>query len=243
VALIPALISSSAAMGAMTVALFTVAAHRDWRITIAVASAQAAALAVVWRVALEDTVSYVQVLATVLAVHVALVASGMLVRSHRLLVRSLEDRAREAEEGQQLRIREARHLERARLAREMHDVLAHRISLLAVHAGALEVRRTAPDDERRAAGVIRAAAYDALEDLQGVIGMLRDAPDNPEAQRPQPTLADISTLVERSREAGMPGDGRQLRRRRDRRAHRRGAPRVPRRAGGIDQLPQACTRR
>jgi signal transduction histidine kinase len=199
-ALIPATIMSSAAMGAMTVALFTLAVYRDWRVTVVIAAVQATALAVVWRFAIDDSAAYWQVVATVLAVHAALIASGMLVRSQRMLVRSLEDRALQAEEGQQLRIREARHLERERLAREMHDVLAHRISLLAVHAGALEVRRTAPDDERQAVGIIRTAAYEALEDLREVIGMLRDGLDAPDV--PQPTLADVSTLVEHSREAG-----------------------------------------
>jgi len=85
----------------------------------------------------------------------------------------------------------------------MHDVLAHRISLLAVHAGALEVRRSAPEAERRAAEVVRACAYEALEDLRAVIGMLRDDA-TVEADRPQPTLTDLPALIEQSRLAGTP---------------------------------------
>jgi signal transduction histidine kinase len=122
----------------------------------------------------------------------------MLIRSHRLLVGSWADRARQAEEGQRLRIEQARLGERERIAREMHDVLAHRVSLLAVHAGALEVRRDAPEPERAAAGVIRQCAHDAIEDLRQVIGMLRE----PAGDRPQPTLADVPALVEQSRAAG-----------------------------------------
>ena len=138
-----------------------------------------------------------------LMLDLVLISAGLLLRSHRLLVRSLEDRARQAEEGQRLRVEEARHLERERLAREMHDVLAHRISLLAVHAGALEVRRDAPAEETRAAGVIRECAYLALEDLREVIGVLRADPEaEPEADRPQPGLADLAALVEESRRAG-----------------------------------------
>jgi signal transduction histidine kinase len=68
-----------------------------------------------------------------------------------------------------------------------------------VHAGALEVRRSAPEDERRAAGVIRASAYAAMEDLREVIGMLRTDADS---DRPQPTLADVPALIEQSRAAG-----------------------------------------
>jgi hypothetical protein len=70
-------------------------------------------------------------------------------------------------------------------------VLAHRISLLAVHAGALEVRRDAPPAERAAAGVIRECAHDALEDLREVIGMLRE----PVGDQPRPTLGEPVDLA------------------------------------------------
>jgi signal transduction histidine kinase len=134
--------------------------------------------------------------------YAVLVVSGMLIRSRRQLVRSLQDRARQAEEGQRLRVEEARHLERERLAREMHDVLAHRISLLAVHAGALEFRPGASAEEARAAGVIRQCAYEAMEDLREVIGVLREEPGAADPERPQPTLTDLPGLIEQSRLAG-----------------------------------------
>ena len=74
----------------------------------------------------------------------------------------------------------------------MHDVLAHRISLLSLHAGALEFRPDAPPEEvARAAGVIRASAHQALEDLRAVIGVLRDGADGEAPQPPQPTLAAL----------------------------------------------------
>jgi signal transduction histidine kinase len=133
-----------------------------------------------------------------------LIASGRLVRAQRLLVSSLRERARQAEEGQRLRVEEARHLERERLAREMHDVLAHRISLLAVHAGALEFRPDAPAEQARAAGVIRRSAYEAMEDLREVIGMLRDGDGGADAQRPQPTLTDLPALIGESLRADAP---------------------------------------
>src|SRR5690348_16266362 len=88
----------------------------------------------------------------------------------------------------------------------MHDVLAHRISLLSLHAGVLEFRPDAPPEEiARAAGVIRASAHQALEDLRAVIGILRDGPDGqgPQSQPPQPTLAALPGLLEESRAAGM----------------------------------------
>jgi signal transduction histidine kinase len=198
-ALIPAGIVLALPMGATPVALFAVALHRPARITLALAVAHAVAVAGIYRLAGLSTPEYVEAVTFVVLLHVTLVAVAMLIRSQRLLVRSWADRARQAEEGQRMRIQQARLAERERIAREMHDVLAHRISLLAVHAGALEVRRDAPAAERDAAGVIRRCAHDALEDLRQVIGMLRE---QPEADRPQPTLGDVPALVEQSREAG-----------------------------------------
>ena len=139
----------------------------------------------------------------------AVLAWGMFVRARRQLIVSLRDRAERAEAEQQLRVAQARQLERTRIAREMHDVLAHRISLLSLHAGALEFRPDAPPEEvARAAGVIRASAHDALQDLREVIGVLR-AETTGEAthrSRPQPTLADLPALV--ARVPGRRGAGR-----------------------------------
>ncbi|MFB9233978.1 sensor histidine kinase [Plantactinospora siamensis] len=137
----------------------------------------------------------------------AAMAWGMFVRARRQLIVSLRERAHRAEAEQRLRIAQARHLERGRIAREMHDVLAHRISLLSLHAGALEFRPDAPSTEvARAAGVIRTSAHAALEDLREIIGVLRadgGSPDDAAPERPQPTLADVPALVEESRAAGM----------------------------------------
>ncbi len=93
---------------------------------------------------------------------------GLFVRARRELVRSLREQADRAAD-------EARAAERRRIAREMHDVLAHRLSLLSVHAGALEFRPDAPAEEvAEAAGVIRESARAALDELRGVIGVLRE---------------------------------------------------------------------
>jgi len=108
---------------------------------------------------------------------------------------------RERTERVEVQTREA---ERQRIAREMHDVLAHRLSLLSVHAGALEFRPDAPAAEvGEAAGVIRRSAHAALEELREVIGVLRHEGGDGSLEPPQPTLADIPGLVEESRTAGM----------------------------------------
>jgi signal transduction histidine kinase len=122
---------------------------------------------------------------------------GLFVRARRELVRSLRAQGDRAAD-------EARAAERRRIAREMHDVLAHRLSLLSVHAGALEFHPDAPAEEvAEAAGVIRESAKTALEELRGVIGVLREDGGESLTQPAQPTLADLAVLVEESRAAGM----------------------------------------
>jgi signal transduction histidine kinase len=124
-----------------------------------------------------------------------------------LFVRTLQERAARAEAESALRAERARQREREAIAREMHDVLAHRLSLLSVHAGALEFHPHAPAEQvREAAAVIRDSAGRVLEVLQHVLGVLRTPLDPGAATRtepPQPTLRDLTHLVEENREAGM----------------------------------------
>ncbi|NUS01103.1 MAG: sensor histidine kinase, partial [Nonomuraea sp.] len=125
-------------------------------------------------------------------------------RSRRALLVSLRERARRAEAEQGRRVAEARMAERRTLAREMHDVLAHRLSLVATHAGALEYRPdSAPDQLARAAGVVRTGVHQALEELRQVIGLLRDDDDLLDEGRAGLTLADLPQLVAEVREAGQ----------------------------------------
>ncbi|MCW2761710.1 MAG: two-component sensor histidine kinase [Marmoricola sp.] len=144
------------------------------------------------------------VLLLALAMVLAAVAWGMFVRARRQLLYTLRERALRAEEDQTLHADRARMAERTRIAREMHDVLAHRISLMALQAGGLEVRPDlGPDKVRETAQLLRSTARQALEELRGVIGVLRDEPGHDSAPAaPQPTLADIPRLVEETRRAG-----------------------------------------
>jgi signal transduction histidine kinase len=133
---------------------------------------------------------------------------GLYLRARRELVGSLRERAERLEADQQRGAEAAREAERRRIAREMHDVLAHRLSLLSVHAGALEFHPGAPADEiAQAAAVIRTSAAAALGDLRQVITVLREdsvGADGP----PQPGLGQLAELLEESRSAGMTLDAR-----------------------------------
>ena len=129
---------------------------------------------------------------------------GLFARVLRAQVLDLRERATSLEAEHRLRIEQARDAERRRIAGEMHDVLAHRVSLLSLHAGALEFRPDAsPEEIAEAAGVIRTSAHAALEELRQVIGVLRDGAPGSAPEPPQPTLARIPELVEESRAAGM----------------------------------------
>ncbi|MFC5833775.1 sensor histidine kinase, partial [Nonomuraea insulae] len=135
----------------------------------------------------------------------ALLGWGALARSRRALLGSLRERARRAEAEQGRRIAEARMAERRRLAREMHDVLAHRLSLVATHAGALEYRPdSSPDQLARAAGVVRTGVHQALEELRQVIGLLREQDDELDELEPRPGLADLPGLIAEARQTGQP---------------------------------------
>jgi signal transduction histidine kinase len=195
----------SSAGGAAAIALFTVAVHRPFRQAAPIALLGAVLQPIYLTIYSSSGSPYLVALVLSWLIIGVVLVWGMFVRARRQLVVSLRDRAERAEAEQQLRVEQARHAERARIAREMHDVLAHRISLLSLHAGALEFRPDAPPEEvARAAGVIRASAHQALEDLRAVIGVLREGPGADGApERPQPTLADLPALIDESRAAGM----------------------------------------
>jgi signal transduction histidine kinase len=199
-AVLAVLLISPAAGVAGGVTLYTVAAYRRWQLAFLVAGVQVVLLPVARAIQPQGTSPAVYYLTGTFGPAVV-VAWGMFRRSRRQAQRERERRA-EAEE--QLRVEQIRYAERTRIAREMHDVLAHRISLLSLHAGVLEFRPDAPPEEvARAAAVIRASAHQALEDLRAVIGLLRDGPDDPGPEPPQPTLTALPVLLEETRAAGM----------------------------------------
>ncbi|WP_416900905.1 sensor histidine kinase [Micromonospora echinospora] len=207
VATLPLTLFSMAAAVPLMIIYFTVLVHRRTAIALAYTAATLGTNLVFSYLRPDPHLSYWQTVTWGVVITLLVLAWGMFVRARRQLVVSLRERAERAEAEQQLRVTQARQVERTRIAREMHDVLAHRISLLSLHAGALEFRPDAsPEEVARAAGVIRSSAHAALQDLREVIGVLRAepaavAPAAPE--RPQPTLGDVPALVDESRTAGV----------------------------------------
>ncbi len=166
-------------------------------------------------------------------------AWGMYIGSRRELLWTLRARAERAEAEQELRASQSRLEERSRIAREMHDVLAHRISQISMRAGRSATATTSPPTScAKGVTVIRDAANQALDDLRGVLGVLRDGDGEP-LDAPQPTYADLGELVDEARRVGP---ARRLRRRGPADlpgARRRRADALPDRAGGHHQRPQA----
>ena len=139
-------------------------------------------------------VSVTDVLGSVLMVVVP-VGVGMFAGTRRQLVQALQDRAEQAEAERRLRDEQARSAERTRIAREMHDLLAHEVSLIAIHAGALEVSADAGRDRVvEVAGLIRSTAHTALTDLRTVLGVLRSTGADEPVEVDDP-FADLAGLV------------------------------------------------
>jgi signal transduction histidine kinase len=202
---------SSFAFGAFGIAVISVATRRRWREIAAVALACAIG-AIGYRdpvstglAALDEPVSWWALFLTEAIMFGLFVVAGLYIGGRRELLATLQDRARTAEREQSARVDQARVTERTRIAREMHDVLAHRISLVALHAGALAYRDDLTREESAGtAEIIRGNAQLALTELREVLGVLRGTDDVAGPDRPQPTLAALAELLDDCAGAGTP---------------------------------------
>lgn len=186
--------------GPSAIALFTVAVHCSLRVTGVVFALGLATTAVYAWLRPDPNLGFSGYMALTGVLITALVGWGLFIQHRRQLVVSLKERAVRAEAEAHLRAEQAQLRAREDIAREIHDVLGHRLSLLSVHAGALAYRPDAPSqDIARAAEIIRESAHNALQDLREVVGVLR-APVG--ELLPQPTLGDVATLVAESVRAG-----------------------------------------
>ncbi|MGC5382682.1 sensor histidine kinase [Micromonospora sp. DT68] len=139
--------------------------------------------------------------AAVLALLGALAIVGDLIRRNRLSRRELAAQTELSEREQE---RRAVLEERTRIARELHDVVAHHMSLIAVQAETAPYRLTGVPAPAAAEFVaIAASARDALTDMRRLLGVLRSESSDPQTA-PQPDLADLGAMVDAARRAGLP---------------------------------------
>ena len=201
-ALVLALVAAFAASGGLAnmLALYALARRRPLPVALAVAGLDVAAGCVFWMLYPGNNSLGLTVLVNV-AIAAAFSAWGALQQAQHALLDSYRERAERAEREQAMRENEIRHAERTRIAREMHDAVAHRISLVALHAGGLAVAPDpSRDDVRASAALIRTAATQGLQELRDALGVLRA--DEP-ASLEQPGLDRLADLVGDARSAGQ----------------------------------------
>src|SRR5579884_815028 len=189
---------------AVAVAMYTVGAEfarsRSLPAELVVAGANAVAYLVLFATGQQDAPANLFVLTILVAGSWAL---GDNIGTRRAYLTSLEDRALRAEREQVEQAARAVLDERARIARELHDVVAHHVSAIAVQAGAAEeIAESDPRRAREVLGTIQATSREALAEMRALVGVLRDQPEDSRLA-PQPSLDQLDRLVAQTRAAGL----------------------------------------
>lgn len=181
------------------VAAYSVGTHERRRI---VGIVELAVLGVVVIVAFGGVLPSIPAFIAPFALLFAFWTVGALVRQGRVKADAMTERARRVATEQQLVLAVAQAEERARIARELHDVVAHSVSLLVIQAGAARqvVERT-PDRAISALDAVGETGRQALQELRTILGVSGDSGRN---RDPQPTLAEVPAIVRTITEAGLP---------------------------------------
>jgi signal transduction histidine kinase len=131
--------------------------------------------------------------------------AGENARARHAYAHGVAERTAERERERDERIRQAATDERVRIARELHDIVAHAMSLIAVRAGAARiVIDRQPDDAREALSIIETTSRRALREMRRLVGVLRQPDDTSHADlEPAPRLADLDDLVRQTDQAGV----------------------------------------
>ncbi|HEX6325980.1 MAG TPA: histidine kinase [Jiangellaceae bacterium] len=131
-------------------------------------------------------------------------ALGVVVAVRRSYTLQLEDKTRALEKARQELAERAVADERARIARELHDVVAHAMSVITVRAGVgAHLAETRPAEAAEALGVIERTGREALSEMRRMLAVLRDPDPRAPRVEPQPGLDEVPRLVEQVREAGV----------------------------------------
>jgi signal transduction histidine kinase len=129
---------------------------------------------------------------------------GKTIQHRNELSRRLADRAATLEQTRDAEVEKAVTDERSRMARELHDVVSHSVSLMTLQAGAArQALDVHPQRARQQLLGIESTGREAMVDMRRLLGLLREAPDGL-ALEPQPSLRHLDLLVERMKEAGLP---------------------------------------
>jgi signal transduction histidine kinase len=194
--------TSFAALGFL-VALYTAAAYRERRVSIPAGVAAALMVLLILYVQTEP-VEPDAILAEGLIVGAAwFLGDGLRIRRGQVLM--LEDRARRLERDREERAERAVAEERRVIARELHDVVAHNVSVIVAQAGAAQrISATQPREALGALGSIERIGREALVEMRRLMGLLRPDPGRVMKTSPQPGLDQLEVLVDQVRNAGVP---------------------------------------
>ncbi|WP_371572512.1 sensor histidine kinase [Streptomyces sp. NBC_01314] len=192
------------APAASLVALYTFATHSDRRAAWIVGLAAAAAITTTYAMAASQPAFSGHTLAR-LDLAIAATALGDSVRRRRIRLARVVARAEDAEHTREEEARRRVTEERVRIARELHDVVAHHITLVNAQSGvAQHLMRTDPDKAYEALAHIKENSRTALDELRATVGLLRQGDDVPEPRHPLPSLSDLDELVDSFRSSGLP---------------------------------------
>ncbi|MFG1880074.1 sensor histidine kinase [Sphaerisporangium sp. NPDC049003] len=181
--------------------LYTVAAYRGLALSLVAAAVSSLAYAVAMLLAGQHGDWTQHTFAAVVAVAVWVV--GRSVRLRRAYLAELVDRAERLERARDADTRAARAEERSRIARELHDVVAHHVSVMTVQAAAArKVLDTRPEAAKDALVAIEEMGRTAMREMRGIVGVLRTDGETGELA-PQPGMGDLPGLVDQMREAGL----------------------------------------
>ncbi|MFB7615222.1 sensor histidine kinase [Kitasatospora sp. NPDC056181] len=187
---------------ALLVALYSLALHGSLRKLAWACGAMTGALALV-AVELSSGVTVGDALFFLFSAAIAAVALGIAVRIRRAQLAGLRERAARLEIERDQRSRLATAHERARVAREMHDIIGHNLSVIVTLAdGGAYAAQAAPDRGREALLLIGETSRQALGELRRMLGVLRDQGDQAAEFAPQPGIGDLDALCTRIRAAG-----------------------------------------
>jgi signal transduction histidine kinase len=185
----------------LLVALYTAAAQCDRRASL---SGMAATAATMSAISLGSRYGVLLNIAVSAGVATVIWLIGAYVQIRRGYLRALEERAADAEREREQLARIAVHEQRASIARELHDIVAHSVSVMLVGVrGARDVIRTSPVAAEETLARVETSGEQSLTELRRILMLLRDPSHNADSH-PQPSLAQLQTLVAGYRDAGLP---------------------------------------
>lgn len=187
----------------LLLAVYNVTTRYRWGVSLPAALAVVAWLLVAVAPRLDEDFVDIGELVSLIALIALVWTWGMLVRVRRDYVASLQERAHQLEREREAQAQIAVAEERSRIAREIHDIVSHSLSVVVVMSeGAASKVETDPERARSAILGVRDTGRNALAEMRRMLGVLRN--DEPGSHAPQPGVGELEQLVQESTKAGLP---------------------------------------